>query len=495
MHLCAALRLIHRTSLAVLATIVPLAGGPNAVAKSPGADDFDWRATVRVQGPGPLHSVVLPAQAYQFARSPGLADLRLFNGTGESIPFAFAQVEVAGGGPSERQVMAVPLRLADTSPGALELPAVSLTYEGKRLTLNVQGQATGATQGATRTVAWYFDLITPSTSSSPSSSQSSLPSPATELSPPATPPYRALTLRIADGADFQTAVTLEGSDDLRQWRMLARHAPLLRVGRDAQAIRHDRIEFAPTRLRYLRLTWPSALSSLAVEAAAVEDEPKAGSPDWQTLRLAGKARSEGGETVVSYVSPTPLPVDRVQLILPQVNTIAPARIESRRSESDPWTARQSATFYRLASNPAGATDATSAAQPIRPMPVDDRFWQVKFDRRAGDFGAQPPELELIWPAQRVVFAARGNPPFTLAIGRPRLSAAALPIATIVPGYRQDQPLAASPAQLDAAQSRTGERGWLDDVDPTQAAMWAALVVAVAVLGGLAWRMVRSPGAH
>ena len=171
MHLCAALRLIHRTSLAVLATIVPLAGGPNAVAKSPGADDFDWRATVRVQGPGPLHSVVLPAQAYQFARSPGLADLRLFNGTGESIPFAFAQVEVAGGGPSERQVMAVPLRLADTSPGALELPAVSLTYEGKRLTLNVQGQATGAAQGATRTVAWYFDLSAPS----PSSSSSGLP--------------------------------------------------------------------------------------------------------------------------------------------------------------------------------------------------------------------------------------------------------------------------------------------------------------------------------
>ena len=39
----------------------------------------------------------------------------------------------------------------------------------------------------------------------------------------------------------------------------------------------------------------------------------------------------------------------------------------------------------------------------------------------------------------------------------------------------------------------GERGWLDDIDPTQAAMWAALVVAVAVLGGLAWRMLRSPG--
>ena len=109
--------------------------------------------------------------------------------------------------------------------------------------------------------------------------------------------------------------------------------------------------------------------------------------------------------------------------------------------------------------------------------------------------SSPPELELIWPAQRVVFAARGNPPFTLAIGRPRLSAAALPIATVVPGYRPDQPLVASPAQLDAAQSRPGERGWLDDVDPTQAAMWAALLVAVAVLGGLAWRLVRSPGAH
>jgi hypothetical protein len=458
----------------MLAVIAHGMAGPDAAARVP-ADDFDWRANVRLQGPGPLHAVVLPAQAYQFARSPGLADLRLFNGAGESIPFALDRVEVTGNTASFRQVKAVPLRLGDPASGTLELPSVSLAYEGNRLTLNVQGQPAGTQQGTQRTVAWYFDLIGPA--SSPESAQA----------------YRALTLRIGEGADFQAAVTLEGSDDLRHWQMLARHAPLLRVGQGAQAIRHERIEFAPTRQRYLRVTWPTALGSLAIQEAAVEDEPHAGSPEWQTQRLKGKARSEGGETVVNYESPAPLPVDRIQLILPQVNTIAPARVESRRSESEPWLTRQSATFYRLASNSPGAPDANSAAQPIQPASVNDRFWQVRFDRRAGDFGAQPPELELIWPAQRVVFAARGNPPFTLAIGRPRQTGAALPVATVVPGYRPDRPLPASLASLDTAQTRTGERGWLDDIDPTQAAMWAALVVAVAVLGGLAWRMLRSPG--
>lgn len=458
----------------MLAVIAHGVTGPDAAARAP-ADDFDWRAHVRLQGPGPLHAVVLPAQAYQFARSPGLADLRLFNGAGEPIPFALDRVEVTGNIASFRQVKAVPLRLGDPASGTLELPSVSLAYEGNRLTLNVQGQPGGTQQGTERTVAWYFDLIGPASSPEP------------------TQAYRALTLRIGEGADFQATVTLEGSDDLRHWQMLARHAPLLRVGQGAQAIRHERIEFTPTRQRYLRVTWPSALSSLAIQEAAVEDEPHAGSPEWQTQRLKGKARSEGGETVVNYESPAPLPVDRIQLILPQVNTIAPARVESRRSESEPWLTRQSATFYRLASNSPGAPDANSAAQPIQPASVSDRFWQVRFDRRAGDFGAQPPELELIWPAQRVVFAARGDPPFTLAIGRPRQTVAALPVATVVPGYRPDRPLPASPATLDTAQTRTGERRWLDDIDPTQAAMWAALVVAVAVLGGLAWRMLRSPG--
>lgn len=460
----------------MLAVIAQLTAGPNAAARAP-ADDFDWRASVRLQGPGPLHAVVLPAQAYQFARSPGLADLRLFNGAGEPIPFALDQVEAAGSTISFKPIKAVPLRLVDPASGTLELPSVSLAYEGNRLTLNVRGQPAGARQGTERTVAWYFDLTGPAPS------------------PPTTRPYRALTLRIAEGADFQAAVTLEGSDDLQQWQALARHAPLLRVGQGAQAIRHERIEFAPARQRYLRLTWPSALGSLAIDEAAVEDEPLAGSPEWQTQRLKGKARSEGGETVVNYESPAPLPVDRIQLILPQVNTIAPARIESRRSESDPWLTRQSATFYRLASNAPGAPDANSAALPIQPASVSDRFWQVRFDRRAGDFGAQPPELELIWPAQRIVFAARGNPPFTLAIGRSRQSGAALPIATVVPGYRPDRPLPASAATLDTALTRTGERGWLDDIDPTQAAMWAALVLAVAVLGGLALRMLRSPGSE
>ena len=129
--------------------------------------------------------------------------------------------------------------------------------------------------------------------------------------------------------------------------------------------------------------------------------------------------------------------------------------------------RQSATFYRLASNPPGSPDATSAPQRIGLAPISDRFWQVRFDRRAGDFGAQSPELELIWPAQRVVFAARGNPPFTLAIGRPRLTGAALPIATVVPGYRPDQPLPASPALLEAAEDDEDEvEDDADDNDET-----------------------------
>ena len=270
MPLPAARRLSGLAGLATLAVITLLAGGPCAAARPPAADDFDWRANVRAQGPGPLHSVVLPAQAYQFARSPGLADLRLFNGKGESIPFAVDQVEIPGAIASTREFRPVPLRLADTASDTPELPAVSLTYEGKRLTLNVQGQAAGATQGTKRTVAWYFDLAAPESSTTPIRV------------------YRALSLRIGDGTDFQSAVTLEGSDDLRQWQALARHAPLLRVGRDAQAIRHDRIEFPPTRLRYLRLTWPAALSALAIEAAVIEDLPDAGAPDWQTVRLAGK---------------------------------------------------------------------------------------------------------------------------------------------------------------------------------------------------------------
>ncbi len=474
-----------RTGLIVSALLVCLGPVPMVAARSP-ADDFDWQAKVRLQGTGPLHSVVVPAQAYVFSRSPNLADLRVFNAQGEQIPFAFDRVQSPASTVASRPVRGVPLRMAAPASGPSGLPAVSLAYEGGRLTLNVQGQALGAAAGNDRTVAWYFDLGAPTPAPSASGSPA-VATPATVI-----PAYRALTLHLGERTDYQTTVTLEGSDDLRQWRTLARDAPLLQIGRGPEAIRHDRIEFPPARERYLRLAWPAALSDLAVAEAVVEDEPAAGSPQWQSHRLTGKARLEAGQTVARYDAAARLPVDRVQLILRQLNTIAPAVIESRSSESDPWMTRLSATFYRLAAGPPGTPDAVAAAQPVQPTPVDDRFWQVRFDRRAGDFSADPPDLELVWPAQRLVFAARGGPPFMLAVGRPRQTSAALPVSTLIPGYRADQPLPASTALLEPAQTRSGERGWMDDVDPAQAGMWAALVAAVAVLGGMALRLLRSP---
>ncbi len=468
-------RAVDRLLRAALGLSCALSG---AGAQALELDDFSWRAAITLRGAGPLHSVVLPAAALTHSRGADLSDLRLINGAGESIPFALDRARIAAQPALARDVKAVPLRVARGAAEAAELPEVLLSYEDQRLTLSVRGKSDQSPGTEGRIAAWYFDLSEPAGSGARAAPET----------------YQALVLQVAAGADFQTLVRLEGSDDLRQWQPLTDQAPLLRVGAAPQAILRDRIEFPATRLRYLRLPWPPALAALPIESARIERPTAQPASQWQRLRLKGQVSTEGIDTLVNFDSGARLPVARVQLHFGQLNTIAPARIESRNPDAEAWRLRHSGTFYRLAPGSAGGQDLLPIDQDLAASTLDDRQWRVRIDRRAGDFTAAPPELELIWPATRVVFAARGPAPFTLAIGHKRLSSAALPMAALVPGYRSAEALPASPASLETPISSARSQGWLDDIDPAQAAMWAALVAVVAVLGLLAWRLLRSPQA-
>src|SRR5262245_51764927 len=216
----------------------------------------------------------------------------------------------------------------------------------------------------------------------------------------------------------------------------------------------------------------------------------------RTTVHAAQRGEKDGEYLVDLGAP--LVVQRMQIELPQENTVSLIDLSARARASDPWKPIDRATYYRLMHggkewrNPERAVSAPSA-----------RYWHLKVDSRGGGLGTGNPRLVATWEPRLLVFVARGDGPYTLAVGHDKYGPADFRVDTLIPGLAEGNPVAvatatlgtlSSPAAAPKAQgpmtdlvdslSREQGRRWL---------LWAILIVGVAILGFMAWRMARGLG--
>ena len=128
---------------------------------------------------------------------------------------------------------------------------------------------------------------------------------------------------------------------------------------------------------------------------------------------------------------------------------------------------------------------------------------VRVDQRGGGIGSGLPQIQAGWLPHRLVFSARGAPPFLLAYGNGGAKPAAFAIETLVPGYREDAVQPVKAAKTSAAQKVNvrhaaafpqNELGGAERlraaIDWKRWSLWGALVVGVLILGAMAWRLMR-----
>src|SRR5690606_3479262 len=121
--------------------------------------------------------------------------------------------------------------------------------------------------------------------------------------------------------------------------------------------------------------------------------------------------------------------------------------------------------------------------------------RLRADARGGGFGSQPPVLQVAVRSTRVVFLARGTEPYRLALGDASARSSALPLTTLIPGYEparlESLGRATAPAEVPAtvrqAAADAQSRG-----DWKRLGLWAVLLVGVALLGGMAFSLLRRP---
>ena len=430
----------------------------SAHAESPA--DFAYRIPLSVSGDAPFFRVELPAQIYEGAVRRDLGDLRVFNGDGTAVAFAFLPRPAP-----ERE-----------SAAAFDVPYFPLRAERARadvgdLAINVRRTQSGtsvdlATRDGKavvpeRLLGYLVDA---------SDAKEAL---------------AAMTLSLPSGANAMTRVRVDASDDLAAWRTIVASAPLLALESGGRRLTRERIDMPPTAAKFLRVTFIAPNPEVEVASIRAGAGERAVEAPRQWREATGVAVRDAAGTYEFDLGGA-FPADRVTLLLPEQNTVAPAELFARVSEKDEWRPVASGVFYRL------RQQGGEAVNPALAVGGDYRYWKVRIDPKAGAMGAQSPRLSVGWYPGVAVFAARGNGPFELAYGSARAAPAALAIETLVPGYDQaKRGAAAFPlARLGPVSAAPSSRALETPIDAKRWLLWASLALAAIVLGWMALSLSR-----
>ncbi|MEK1906077.1 MAG: DUF3999 domain-containing protein, partial [Pseudomonas sp.] len=290
----------------------------------------------------------------------------------------------------------------------------------------------------------------------------------------------------ADNEGFQR-FSIEVSDDLQHWSNWG-EGQIARLSFANERIDQSEVELPGAKARYLRLLWlaPQQAPTL-VSARVVSIERSAAVPPlvWSQA-LTGQAGKPGE---FSWELPLSLPLERIKVALPQANTLAPVSLSARLHGSPQWQPLGRGLLYRL---PQDGKDVLHDEIELSGYPIQQLRLQV--DPRGGGLGTQQPQLQVAMRATQVVFLARGSAPYQLALGQLAGQSAALPLGTLIPGYEPARLATLGVATVPAELPQRVEHEVAAQVgnDWQRIGLWVVLLAGVALLGGMAFSLLRKP---
>ncbi len=456
---CWFLRACHTAGAALLA---------GAVQAQPAVtpDQFAWHQPIETTSAEAIQRFALGADTYAGTARADLGDLRIFNAAGEVVPYALVRREAQ----SETLTRSTALRFFPVyahDGGTSENVEIDVKRHANGSLVAVR--TTPEKAAVTRLAGYVIDT-------------SGLQAPIAALDLQWPPPADGLAL----------AVDVDTSDDLQHWVPAVQGAQLVELRMGDQQLLRNRIELDGVQARYLRLRWSGgAAFTLSKLVAQTQTTQTRGAAVQWTAPIGARAGEAPGE----YLFDAPgVPVQALRLTLPQQNTVAPLQVFRRDDPKSPWTLVASTVAFRL------QRDGRELVSPELLLARSSaREWKLVVDQRGGGLGQGRPEVALAWVAHQAVFVARGNGPYTLAYGNRAVAPAPFDLATLVPGYRDEQfanlpvarlgaplrtstPLPAKPTALKAPA-----------VNARTAALWAVLIMGVLGLGYMAWRLLRQIG--
>jgi Protein of unknown function (DUF3999) len=437
---------------------------------------FRYAAPITVSSPGAFVQLPLPATAYGRSSSANLNDLRIVDARGERVPFAVLAPRQPEAQTTEQQRDATlyPLPAKPAADGTWTAP-IEVAIDGDRISVKRLAAGTVGTAPATASAGWLFDL---------GERQRDEPAP------------QSLRIAWSGPAEFTAAFRFDTSDDLRQWRS-GGSGQLMALASPTGPLTQPTVPLGAHPGRFVRLLWSDASTAPQVSAAKVIaaqhgskvlDAPAiiVASPSTEP---AGKSAADAAALrALHFDLGGTLPMTQIDLRWTSGTFVAPVRLQARDATNEPWRELGAAVFYRL------ERGADVASSPPFAVTAHARYIRVLPDARAAALDAAQTQLVVQAPLASLVFAAQGQPPYTLQAGAKVTAPSALPMATLVPSLDKERErfgsatlgqwseVSAVARAEQAQQQRAALRPWL---------LWSVLLAGVAVLGFMVWRLAKS----
>ena len=451
---------------------------PAATAHGAAADDYAYAWPLAVGSDSAAWQVELTPEVYAAVRDAQLRDVEVLDAAGQPVPIAprLAQTRsVAQATDIELPQFALPV----SAPGSGPPETLSLHVERgpdgrlRRLDAEVGG---GETPPSGQINVGAGDILLDA---------STLKAPVDSL----------WLDWDQSGASIVAHFSVSGSDDLQQWHTLVSGATVMSLQQDGNVLVRHQIALNGAPAKYLRLQGSDKEQHPA--GLRVHARTLAQSTLTQPALVWIDAHAEGvtpataaQPSAFTYQLPAPLAIDVLKLELAGNNSLARVRIASRVGEDQrgTWQPRAEFTAFRLRQgdvesvNDEIATSAGARAQTWRVEPATPL--------------EQTPSLRVAFRPDRFVFLAQGSGPYRLVAGSARARRADYPVDTALAQLRTklgadwQPPLATFGARVElqgehaftAAPAPRDWKTWL---------LWAVLVGAAGLIGGLALSLLKS----
>jgi hypothetical protein len=416
--------------------------------------DFAYGMPILTPAAAPAYRLAVPLEVYRKVVYEDLRDVRVFNARGEVVPYELEPRPRAGTRQPELSLPLFALR-GDSRP---VLDGVRITVQSQGTAVNVQAPAAVIEPHA---IASYV-----------------LDARGAAL------PLRALQLHWQEDApEFSGEMRIESSDDLGSWRTVKASAAVVNLRTGAARLLQSHLEIPPTKAKFWRLSWIGGTAPFELDGVTADAISDPTAVEHSSLAAVGSALN-GQRREFSFDLGARLPVQRVNIELPEPNSVATIQLLSRARPTDAWRPIAHGQIYRV-----GNAAAERRSEPIAIATNRDRYWLARFDQPPSA-GNVSPGLKVSWDTEELVFLARGGGPFLLAYGDGSADAETVTLGPLIAGVAVLSAQTGRPQPLGGAERlQTGPRvfAW------KRVVLWSVLALGIALLAWMAYQLSRQLG--
>lgn len=425
-------------------------------------NDFAYGIRIEVPKGTPVAAISLPEQVYQSTYRKDLGDMRIFNAAGEPVPHMIRY--------AQSQSVESPWRALAFFPLSEAAPAETGGYR-----VHVRTGPDGA-------IVSVDPRMSPLPSATVRTYLIDLSRVRRSLS--------RLRLEWQPGqANLMATMSVDASDDLVAWTTIQPRAAISDIRYAGRRLSRNTITLSRSSRRYLRLRQVDSGPAVSLTRIEGRIRPQGRSPIRAVIKLDGQSMPDSAG-VFEYRTSGAYPVDRVNLVFDQANSMADALVESRNAADAAWTRRVKGLFYRIDLDDGPLTsDARAVAMSM------DRFWRLTVDASDSTIGNAIPRLEIGYRPHDLFFIARGSGPFTLAFGSSGVEPLKVNVAALFDGIgRQRDNSLERWVMPQGSQMVLGGPGRLSPqpkpLPMRRIVLWSVLLAGVLVVAAMAWRLAR-----